>query len=484
MVDIAEGSTLIVKLGEQGKLELVKIIPPVPPSELVSRPLIIGLDQIEPELMAKLFTILFEEMDAQLSESKLTLPHQLPVKTPHKYQLFPGLPELEPEHSDNHVSLQRAFELFLNHPEELAKLLTSVRDRIILLRDDEFMARLGGSSKSEQFVSGRSPVGLEKFIQMAVEMIDESESHGGNLGNQLEGSAGFGANFDAVTFRTIIQEVAIGNGEKETSNTSSGNSILEILKAAILWLRNQSLVPGDRAMANFISKLGALIDYGNADSMDFETLRPLLAEVRILASKLLVDDLPRLKDLPSFNPKVVRVLEQIEKFIGRLQEIIESSQQDGGKRKPKSRRYGGDFGDLATAEVRNRVLEQFRVLERLNTSLFLDGRILFCLPFIVKGNPEPFYGELRKCDNENEEDVETGSRNIRPDIRFEVDFRKLGSVLGLIFMKRKRVFIFFDNEESLRFCSGSLGLLGDELGKGWNVQFEFKVRHLNKNVTA
>jgi hypothetical protein len=142
------------------------------------------------------------------------------------------------------------------------------------------------------------------------------------------------------------------------------------------------------------------------------------------------------------------------------------------------------FAELPIVEIRNRLLEQFRVLERLNTSLLLDGRILFCLPFLVGVHPEPVFGELRRGEDEEEADSGVPTSSIRPDIRFEVDFRKLGHVLGVIFMRRKRISLFFENKDARNFCSGQLRLLSDLLGEEWMIEIDLKARYLNKKITA
>lgn len=483
IIDIAEGSTLIIKLGEQGKLELVKIIPPVPISESAAAPLM-GLDQIEPELMARLFEVLFEEMDAQSSESRLPLPSLSSIQANTKSQVLPDSLKLKPSELGNLKPLEKAIEFFLNQPESLAKLITTVRNKIIPLRDDEFIARLVGARGSDKIGSTEPAIDLVNLLKMPVEITEDAESKEGKL-QPITTALEKSANSDSVLLRNIIKGMAIEIGEHGNSTASTASSILEVLKAAVAWFKDQSSLPSKSPIADVVSKLNALIEHHlNIDSIDLETARPLVDEVRLLAGMVLNDEVPSLRNFPSSHPKVFKVLDLVERFLSQIHESIESSQQDNIKKRTKALRPADEFSELPTVEIRNRLLEQCRVLERINTSLLLDGRVLFCLPFLVGGNPETVFGELRKGDNQDEKDSGGRVRKIRPDIRFEIDLRKLGHVLGLIFMKRKRISIFFEKEQSLKYCSGSLQLLSDQLGEGWKVEFDFKARHLNKNVTA
>lgn len=502
MVDIEEGSSLIIKLGEQGKLELVKIIPPGLPSESGTKTPLIGLDQIEPRLMARLFDVLFEEIAADFDESKLPPPSQpstqvqsysqtdTPIQTSAESHFFSDLPELQLSDLRNPKPIEKALELFLNGPEALSKLITTVRNQFFSLGDDEFMARLLGNRVSEKLSLSESAINLQKLLRMSVELIDKPEREVGKL---PEGGDSLleGAKFDSVLMRTLIKDmaaeikdVAFKVEEKSFPVSSTGSSVLDILKAVVVWLKNQSPLTVDSSGTHFTSKLDSLIEQQfNAESIDLEVVRPLVREIRLLAGQLLEDALPLGKDASSFHPKV-RVLDLIERFFSRLNEAIESSQYSNLKKKTKIIHYAGEFGDLSVFEIRNQLLEQCRLLERLNSSLFLDGRVLFCFPFLVGGRPEPIFGELSKNENQQEEGTGSDVRKVKPDIRFEVDFRKLGNVLGLIFMSRKRIVIFFDKEEGLNLCSSSFGLLCDELGKGWKIEFDLKPRHLNKNITA
>jgi hypothetical protein len=181
---------------------------------------------------------------------------------------------------------------------------------------------------------------------------------------------------------------------------------------------------------------------------------------------------------------VLRVASLLERLFNQLQEQFELSQQDVVRKKRKTTRAISEITELPPVEIRNRLLDQSRVLERINTSLLLDERILFCLPFSFGGNLESVFGELRKGEIQDKGSSEGFVQSDRPDIRFEVDFRNLGHVLGLIFMRQKRIMLFFENEYALNLCSSQVRLLCSDLGEGWIGEFALKARHLNKNITA
>ena len=476
MVDIAEGSTLVIKLGQQGKLELVKIIPPVPSVESSEQPSsVIRLDQIDSALMPKLFDLLLEELEEQLSNGKLL---QSSTQTQGKPPGLLNSPKLNPGASP----LEGAIELILNEPEALSKLLTTVTNEILCLNDDEFMARLSGSSWDKKAEFAAFVVDLGRLRNLPFELNDGLEAKTSEFWPAVNVS-GSGASF----FKELLEEVAVEIGKEWREQASSGNSILEILKAAVAWFKNQPPVPSESPMMHFFSNLNAFIDqHLNVDILNVDTLRALAGKMQILGKSLSNVELLPLNDFANstLNPKVLRVASLLERFFNQLQEQFELSQQDVVRKKRKTTRAISEITELPPVEIRNRLLDQSRVLERINTSLLLDERILFCLPFSFGGNLESVFGELRKGEIQDKGSSEGFVQSDRPDIRFEVDFRNLGHVLGLIFMRQKRIMLFFENEYALNLCSSQVRLLCSDLGEGWIGEFALKARHLNKNITA
>jgi hypothetical protein len=486
-MDLPDGTTIVLKLSnkglaQQGELEIVDIFLPKPKEEVCIKSLIQKLDM---ELIDTIFK-LNTGRNAQVEKEGLG--------GEQRYCDLLSLQFDDPEHNtstiDDRIPLKYILQKFIISQDNLKNVVFAIKENIesLPLKSLENLWRQFLSNHRERLtdmlakdfhtiVQGSININLTKDSK---EINNDHKLYSIKLAQEAYKAGGGKISIDVISewARNICSEIAADISYQAIE--SEPLTVLKVFKELARWLGS---INKDEVSAKLHISITKLIESLERFSVSLNS-----QELTIDLCELykVIDAIDRdvfckdtlLKDEGFISKKGFKLLAMTKNLILSLphfKEHWESSKAFDNHHSDGGENISNRPAESVLFEFKNRIIDHLMTIETLNSHLYQDGSSLFCWPLLFKGRLNLILGEF--YENEVQEDidreVEESMSSVRPDIRFEVEFSKIGRIMGLIYLRRQVLVLYFDNMNAISLCEENIEILQNSLGKEWACQVHY-----------